>query len=75
MEVVVRVDNSHSNHGWNWNGRSLAMDKGATRELIGAQIFRIEFLGRGGREIAEFSPGGIDLAGISHACDLTPKKP
>lgn len=75
MEVTVRVDNKHNNHGWNWNGRSLAMDKGTTRELIGAQLFRIEFLARGGPEIAEFSPGGLDLPRVSHACDLTPKKP
>lgn len=75
MEVTVRVDDKHSNHGWNWNGRALSMDKGTARELIGAQLFRIEFLARGGPEIAEFSPGGFDLSRIKHACDLTPKKP
>ncbi len=75
MEVMVRVDNKHGNRGWNWNGRTLEMDKNTTRELIGAQIFRIEFLGRGGPEIAEFSPAGLELSRISHACDLTPKKP
>jgi len=75
MEVTVRVDNKHDNHGWNWNGRSLAMDKGTTRELIGAQLFRIEFLARGGPEIAEFSPAGIDLSRMAHACDISPKKP
>ena len=75
MEVTVRVDNKHDNHGWNWNGRSLAMDKNTTRELIGAQLFRIEFLAVGGPQIAEFSPGGLDFAKIAHGCELTPKKP
>jgi len=76
MEVMVRVDDRHDYHGWNWNGRFLAMDKGTTRELIGAQIFRIEFgARRGGPEIAEFSPSGLDLSRVSHACGLTPKKP
>ena len=75
MEVMVRVDDTHHNHGWNWNGRVLSMDKGTTRELIGAHIFRIEFLGRGGPEIAKFSPGALDLSRVSHGCDLTPKKP
>jgi len=76
MEVSVRADNSHSNHGWNWvNGRFLAMDKGTTRELIGAELFRIEFAGPRGPVIAEFSPAGIDLDRISKACGLTPKKP
>ena len=75
MEVLVRVNDKHSNHGWNWNGRSLSMDKGTTRELMGAQIFRIEFLARGGQEIAEFSPIGLDFSRIAHGCDLTPKKP
>ena len=75
MEVMVRVDNKHGNHGWNWHGRALSMDKNTTRELIGAQLFRIEFLGRGGPEISEFSPAGLDLSRVSHACDLTPKRP
>ena len=75
MEVMVRVNDKHSNRGWNWNGRALSMDKGSARELIGANIFRIEFLGRGGPEIAEFSPSGLDLSKVSHACDLTAKKP
>ena len=43
MEVLVRVDNSHSNHGWNWvNGHFLSMDKGTTREMLGAQVFKVE---------------------------------
>lgn len=75
QEVVVRVDDKHSNHGWNWNGRALAMDKGTTRELIGAQLFRVEYLARGGQEIAQFSPAGLDFGKIAHDCDLTPKKP
>jgi len=76
MQVTVRVDNAHSQHGWNWvNGRFLAMDKGTTRELIGANLFRVEFLTPRGPEIAEFSPAGLDLALVSQACGLTPKKP
>ena len=76
MEVMVRVDNSHSNHGWNWNRDSLSMDKDTTRELLGAEIFKIEFLGPRGPIIAEFSPAGIDLPRLSQACHgIEPKKP
>jgi hypothetical protein len=75
MEVRVRVDNSHGNHGWDWNGDALSMDKGTVRELIGAQVFKIEFEGRRGAEIAEFSPGGLELTKVSQACGLTPKQP
>lgn len=76
MEVTVRVDNAHSNHGWNWvGGRFLSMDKGTTRELIGARLFRVEFLSRRGPQIAEFSPAGLDLGRVRSACDITPKKP
>jgi hypothetical protein len=76
MEVRVRVDDTHSNHGWNWNrDRFLSMDKGTTRELIGAHIFKVEIRGRNGPEIAEFSPVGLDLARVRQDCDLTPKRP
>ena len=76
IEVQVRVDNTHHFHGWNWvRARFLSMDKGTTRELIGAQIFKVELPGRRGPEIAEFSPAGLDLAQVKHECDLTPKKP
>jgi len=75
MEVMVRVDSSHSNHGWNWNGKSLSMDKGTTRELLGAQIFKIQYMGPKGPVIAEFSPAGIDLSRVSRACSISPKKP
>jgi hypothetical protein len=76
MEVMVRVDDTHSYHGWNWiRGRFLSMDKGTTRELIGAHVFKVEIRGRNGPEIAEFSPAGLDLARVKQACDLTPKKP
>ena len=75
MEVMVRVDNSHSQHGWNWvRGRFLSMDKGTTRELIGAHVFKVEIRGRNGPEIAEFSPAGLDFARVKQACDLTPRK-
>ncbi len=76
MEVMVRVDDTHSNHGWNWvRDRFLSMDKGTTRELIGSRIFKIQIRGRNGPEIAEFSPAGLDLARVKQACDLTPKRP
>jgi hypothetical protein len=76
IEVQVRVDDTHRYHGWNWvRDRFLSMDKGTTRELIGAHIFKVEIPGRRGPEIAEFSPAGLDLAQVRQACDLTPKKP
>jgi hypothetical protein len=76
MRVRVRIDDAHSDHSWNWiNGRFLAMDKGTTREMIGAHLFRVEFLTPAGPQIAEFSPAGLDLRLAKEACDLTPKKP
>jgi hypothetical protein len=75
MEVMVRVDESHSNHGWNWTPNSLSMDKGTVREMIGAEVFKVQFLGDNGPSIAEFSPHGLDLTRVSKACGLTPKKP
>ena len=76
MEVTVRVDNSHSNHGWNWvNGHFLSMDKGTVREMLGAQVFKVEVATPRGPEIASFSPAGLDLGRVKKACDLTPKKP
>ncbi len=75
MEVMVRVDDSHGYHAWNWiRDRFLSMDKGTTRALIGAHVFKVEIRGRRGPEIAEFSPAGLDLERVKHACDLTPKK-
>jgi hypothetical protein len=76
LRVMVRIDDTHSYKGWNWmRGRFLSMDKGTTRGLIGAQVFKVELPTRSGREIAEFSPAGLDLAQVRQACDLTPKKP
>jgi hypothetical protein len=76
IEVLVRVDDTHHSHGWNWiRGRFLSMDKGTTRELIGAHVFKVEIPGRRGPEIAEFSPAGLDLARVKQDCDLNPKKP
>jgi hypothetical protein len=76
IEVLVRVDDTHHSHGWNWiRGRFLSMDKGTARELIGAHIFKVEIPGRRGPEIAEFSPAGLDLARVKQDCDLNPKKP
>jgi hypothetical protein len=76
MEVLVRVDENNSRHGWNWvNGHFLSMDKGTTRELIGAKVFKVEIITPEGPQIAEFSPVGLNLNRVSKACGLTPKKP
>lgn len=76
LEVMVRIDDTHGHHGWNWvRDRFLSMDKGTTRGMIGAQLFNIELPTRSGQQIAEFSPGGLDLGKVKQACDLTPKKP
>lgn len=76
MRVRVRADNDHSDHSWNWvNGHFLSMDKGTTRQLIGARLFRIEFRTPDGPRIAEFSPAELELNRVHDACGLTPKKP
>jgi hypothetical protein len=76
MHVIVRVDDAHSRHNWNWvNGHFLSMDKGTTRELLGARLFRVEFRTPEGPKIAEFSPAGLDLGLVRNACGLAPKKP
>lgn len=76
MEVLVRVDDRHNHHAWNWvHGEFLSMDKGSVRGLIGAQVFNVEFRTPRGPQIAEFSPAGLDLNRVHQACDLTPKKP
>jgi hypothetical protein len=76
MEVLVRVDESHSRHGWNWvNGHFLSMDKGTARELIGAKVFKVEIATPEGPQITEFSPAGLNLNRVSKACGITPKKP
>jgi hypothetical protein len=76
MRVRVRIDDAHDDHSWNWiRGHFLAMDKGTTREMLGAHLFRIEFQTPQGPEIAEFNPEGIDLSTVRKACGLTPKKP
>jgi hypothetical protein len=76
MKVRVRVNNSSSRHNWNWvNGKFLAMDKDTVRQLIGANIFKVEFETPRGRQIAEFSPAGLDLARVKKDCNLKPQKP
>ncbi|HZR55240.1 MAG TPA: hypothetical protein VFA74_00080 [Terriglobales bacterium] len=71
LEVRVRADDKHSNHGWNWiNGKFLSMDKGSTRELVRAKVFKIEFPSLGGPEIANFSPAGLDIERFRQACGL-----
>lgn len=76
MRVTVRVDNSHSNHSWKWvNGDFLAMDDDTARQLIRANIFKVEFETREGPQIAEFTPTGLDLNQVRQACDIKPQKP
>ncbi len=76
IEVMVRIDDTHHYHGWNWiRGRFLSMDKGTTRQVLGAHIFKVQIPGPRGPEIAEFSPAGLDLARVREDCDLKPKKP
>jgi hypothetical protein len=76
LEVEVRIDDAHGYHGWNWErGQFLSMDKGTTRGLLQAQIFNIALPTRSGRQIAEFSPVGLDFGTVKKECDLTPKKP
>jgi hypothetical protein len=76
-EVEVRIDDFHTYHGWNWGGRGhfLSMDKGTVRGMMGAHIFNVALRTRSGRQIAEFSPDGLDVDQVRKACDLTPKKP
>jgi hypothetical protein len=76
LEVEVRVDGVHYYKGWNWmRGRFLSMDKGTVRGLLGAQVFNVALPTRSGRQIAEFSPSGLNFDRVKQACDLTPKKP
>jgi hypothetical protein len=76
MEVMVRIDGYHDHKGWNWvRDHFLSMDKGTVRGAIGAQVFNVEVRTRTGYAIAEFSPGGLNLGEVKHACDLTPHKP
>ena len=76
LEVEVRIDGFHTYHGWNWvRGHFLSMDKGTTRGLMGANVFNIALPTASGRQIAEFSPAGLNVDQVRKACDLTPKKP
>jgi len=76
LEVMVRIDDTHAYHGWNWvRGHFLSMDKGTTRGMIGSQVFKVELPTRSGRQIAEFSPAGLNLDQVRQSCDITPKKP
>ena len=76
LEVEVRVDDVHYFKGWNWmRGHFLSMDKGTVRGMMGANIFNVALPTRSGRQIAEFSPGGLNLDRVRQACDLTAKKP
>jgi hypothetical protein len=76
LEVMVRLDSTHSYHGWNWvRGHFLSMDKGTTRGMMGSQVFKVEVNTKSGRQIAEFSPAGLNFETVKQACDLTPKKP
>ena len=76
LEVEVRADDVHYYKGWNWlRGHFLSMDKGTVRGMMSAQVFNIALPTGRGREIAEFSPSGLNLGRVKEACDLTAKKP
>jgi hypothetical protein len=75
LEVEVRIDEVHNYHGWNWQGRFVAMDKGTIRGLMQAHVFNIALPTRSGQQIAEFQPDGLNLDEVRKACDLTPKRP
>jgi hypothetical protein len=76
LEVEVRVDDAHYYKGWNWfRGHFLSMDKGTVRGMMGARVFNVKLPTRSGRQIAEFSPAGLNFDRVKQACDLTPKKP
>lgn len=76
LEVMVRVDDVHYRRGWNWErGHFLSMDKGTARGLIRGQVFKVELPTKSGRQIAEFSPAGLNVDEVRKSCDLTPKKP
>lgn len=76
MQVRVRIDDFHTQHGWNWiNGRFLKMDNGTIRGLVGAKIFNVELHTRDGWQIAEFSPAGLRSDRLKEACGLAYKKP
>ena len=76
LEVEVRIDGFHTYHGWNWvRGHFLSMDKGTVRGMMGAQVFNVALPTRSGREIAEFSPAGLNVDQVRQSCDITPKKP
>jgi hypothetical protein len=75
VPVMVRIDNTHESHGWNWvRGRVLSMDKGTVRGLIGAKIFKVQVGTENDSQIAEFSPAGLKLDRVKQACGLTPRK-
>lgn len=76
LEVMVRVEDVHYHRGWNWvRGHFLSMDKGTARSMLKAQVFKVELPTKSGRQIAEFSPAGLNVDEVRKACDLTPKKP
>ncbi len=77
LEVQVRLDDVNYYKGWNWAGgrNFLSMDKTTVRRLLHADVFNVAMRTRSGRQIAEFSPQGIDLRRVREACDVTPKRP
>jgi len=76
LEVEVRIDDFHTHHGWNWErGHFLSMDKGTTRGLMEAKVFNVALPTRSGRQIAEFTPAGLNVEQVRKVCDIKPKKP
>jgi hypothetical protein len=51
------------------------MDGDTVRQLIASNVFKIQFLSDDGPQIAEFSPGGLDLGRVKAECGLKPQKP
>lgn len=76
LEVRVRIDGYNGFKHWRWlRGRYLSMDKDTTRGMMSSQVFNIELPTFRAREIAEFSPAGLNFDSVREACNLKPKKP
>ena len=76
LEVMVRIDDIHYRHGWNWErGHFLSMDKGTARGLIGAQVFKVELAHQEWTADCRVFTGWTEFDEVRKACDLTPKKP
>lgn len=69
--VYLRADNKIHVHFWNMaeDFRMFFVDKGATKELLNSSIARIQFRDAGGhKQVAIFSPSGLNRDGLVKAC-------